>query len=293
MRIAAVLHGAVAIVASARCFVAAQRSGRIGVAVAKRRDRATACIRQETSGRTSVMANSPLALVTGGARGIGAEVCRLLAADGFTVIVTARDGPRAEALASALVADGHDAEAARLDVGDRSSVARLADGLDRRTLDVLVNNAAAFADWGETPSTADIESSVAVLDTNLLGPWRVTQALLPALRRSRSARIVNVTSSAGSHGEDSFGLGVSPSAASYAVSKAALNALTVKLAVELRDEGILVNAVDPGLTATAPGMEDMGARPISEGAASVVWAARLEADGPTGGFFRDGRPLPW
>lgn len=78
-----------------------------------------------------------------------------------------------------------------------------------------------------------------------------------------------------------------------ASTAAAVNALTAKLAAELDGSGILVNAVCPGLTATAPGMEAFGARPIAEGAASIVWAATLSDDGPTGGFFRDGKPLPW
>lgn len=117
---------------------------------------------------------------------------------------------------------------------------------------------------------------------------------MPLLRRSSHGRIVNVSSGAGSHGDTQFGLTTNRGAvASYGISKAALNALTTKLAAELDGTGILVNAVCPGLTATAPGMEAMGARPIPEGAASVVWAATLPDDGPTGGFFRDGNPLPW
>ena len=117
---------------------------------------------------------------------------------------------------------------------------------------------------------------------------------LPLIRRSGHGRIVNVSSGAGSHGDPQFGLTTNRgSAASYGISKAAINALTAKLAAELEGTGVLVNAVCPGLTATAPGMEAMGARPISEGAASVVWGAVIPDGGPTGGFFRDGEPLPW
>src|SRR5829696_6575919 len=119
-------------------------------------------------------------------------------------------------------------------------------------------------------------------------------ANLPLIKGSRHGRIENVASGAGSHGESNFGLTTGGgSAATYSVSKAALNALTAKLAAELDGEGVLVNSVDPGLTATAPGMEEMGARPIPEGAASAVWAVTLPDNGPTGGFFRDGKPLPW
>lgn len=237
----------------------------------------------------------PVALVTGANRGIGLEVARQLARRGMTVVMGAREAANGEAAVEELTSEGLEARAVVLDVADGTSTGRLAAEIESGfgRLDVLVNNAAAFADWSETASGADLENARAVFDINLFGAWRVTQALLPLLGRSGRARIVNVSSGAGSHGEPNFGLASGPSAASYAVSKAALTALTSKLAVELEGSGILVNAVDPSLTATAPGMEEMGARPIPEGASSVVWAATLPEDGPTGGFFRDGEPLPW
>lgn len=236
-----------------------------------------------------VTEDRPLALVTGAARGIGAEAARQLAADGYAVVVTARDAAAASAHADALVAEGHAAVGAALDVADPASVAALAREVGDRPLRVLVNNAAAFADWTETATSADLDAARVVLDTNLLGPWRVVLALLPALRAGAPARVVNVGSGSGSHGDPQFGLSTNPVSTTYAVSKAALHALTVKLAVELRDEDIVVNAVDPGLTATAPGMEAMGARPVPEGAASVLAALRA----PAGTFTRDGETLPW
>lgn len=241
----------------------------------------------------AIDAARPLALVTGAARGIGAEVARQLAEAGYAVVVTARDESAARAHADALAADGHDATALALDVTDPDSVAAMVDAIGFRALAVLVNNAAAFADWSETASTADLDHARAVMDTNLFGAWRMAQALLPALVRAGSARIVNVGSGSGSHGDPQFGLSTSPASASHAVSKAALHALTVKLATELQPTGVLVNAVDPGLTATAPGMEAMGARPIVDGARSVVAAALLPDGGPSGTFTRDGEPLPW
>jgi NAD(P)-dependent dehydrogenase (short-subunit alcohol dehydrogenase family) len=233
-----------------------------------------------------------VALVTGGARGIGLEACRQLAADGHTVVLTARDNGKAQAAAAEI--DG-DVRSLALDVLDAGSVTRAVDAVraDPGRLDVLLNNAAAYADWGETASGADLEHARTVLDTNLIGPWRVTQAFLPLLRESAAPRLVFVTSGAGSHGDPQFGLAAAPVAATYGISKAAANALVTKLAVELADTPILVNAVDPGLTATAPGMEAMGARPVEDGARSVLWAAGLANDGPRGGFFRDGEPLPW
>jgi NAD(P)-dependent dehydrogenase (short-subunit alcohol dehydrogenase family) len=118
--------------------------------------------------------------------------------------------------------------------------------------------------------------------------------VLRLLRRSDHPRIVNLASGAGSHGDESFGLGRRQgAAASYGISKAALGALTSTFAAELATTGVLVNAVCPGLTATYPGAEAMGARPVVDGAASVVWAVTLPDGGPSGGFFRDGQPLPW
>ena len=239
---------------------------------------------------------SGVALVTGGARGIGFEVVRQLAQQGMTVILGARDLDKAGAAAEELAGDGLDVRAGTLDVTDGASVKALAEWVEEEFggLDVLVNNAAAFADWSETASSADLESSRAVLDTNLFGPWLVCQVFLPLICRSDHGRIVNVASGGGSHGDQQFGLATpGGTAASYGISKAAVNALTSKLAAELDGTGILINSVDPGLTATAPGMEEMGARPIPDGAASVVWAATLPDDGPSGGFFRDGEPMPW
>lgn len=236
-----------------------------------------------------------IALVTGASRGIGYEVVRQLAEKGMTVILTARSEEKGRVAARELAEGGLDVRFLQLDVSDPTSARDAASKVEEEfgKLDVLVNNAAAYADWSETASSADLEHTQEVLNTNLFGAWRMSQVFLPLLKRSDHARIVNVSSGAGSHGEPQFGLASSATVASYGVSKAALNALTVKLAGELKEQHILVNAVDPGLTATAPGMEEMGARPVPEGAASVVWAATLDQNGPTGGFYRDGQPLPW
>jgi NAD(P)-dependent dehydrogenase (short-subunit alcohol dehydrogenase family) len=243
---------------------------------------------------TSTQQERPWAVVTGAGRreGIGFEVCRQLAARGMTVVLTARDGKAAVTRAAELEREGLDVRGERLDVADDASVAALASQLPR--LDVLVNNAAATNGYGEQPSTADVRAARAAFDVTLFGAWRTTQALLPLLRRSAHARVVNVSSGAGSHGDPVFGLtSHNAMGPSYAVAKAALNALTVTFANELRGASVLVNAVCPGFTATFPGGAEMGARPVAEGAASVVWAALLPDDGPTGGLFRDGVPLPW
>jgi NAD(P)-dependent dehydrogenase (short-subunit alcohol dehydrogenase family) len=154
-------------------------------------------------------------------------------------------------------------------------------------LDVLINNAGINYDTWETVENADINGTVMeTIATNLLGPWRLCQAFLPLLRKSLAGRIVNVSSESGSLA----GMGAGPPA--YQVTKAALNAMTRTLAGELRGAHILVNAVCPGWVATEMGGTS-APRSVSEGAAGIVWAATLPDDGPTGGFFRDGKPLSW
>jgi NAD(P)-dependent dehydrogenase (short-subunit alcohol dehydrogenase family) len=234
-------------------------------------------------GRTS----TPLALVTGANRGIGFEVCRQLAGRGFNVLLAARDAARARAAAEALNGAGR-VEPLVLDVAAADSVAGAAAEVASRfpCLDVLVNNAGVHYDTWQTVERADIDGVVIeAIGTNLLGPWRASQAFLPLLRRSEAGRIVNVSSQAGSLAE----MGAGPPA--YQVTKAALNALTRTLAGELRGTRILVNAVCPGWVATDMG--GAGGRPVAAGAAGIVWAATLPDDGPTGGFFRDGKPVPW
>lgn len=239
--------------------------------------------------------NTPVVLVTGAAHGLGREVARQLTAAGFEVVITARDAERA-AQAAAELGPGVSALPVGLDVSDSPSVTAAAKALTAAPgrLDVLVNNAAAYVDWTETATRANLDDAHQVMETNLFGAWRLTQALLPLLRQSPAPRVVNVSSGAGSHDDQAFGLrSRGGAAASYGITKAALNALTSTLAAELADTGILINAVCPGLTATWPGADNMGARPVEDSAPGIVWAATLPDDGPTGGFFRDGEPLPW
>ena len=227
---------------------------------------------------------SPVAVVTGGNRGIGLEVCRQLAQRGFTAVLGSRDLARGEQAASRLA--GLDVRTCQLDVADEASVTAAA-GWVAETLgraDVLVNNAAILYDTWARAVSADLAEVQEAMETNLYGAWRTAQAFLPLLRRSAHPRIVNVSSESGSLASMSGGT------PAYSVSKASLNALTRLLAGELRRDRVLVNAVCPGWTDTDMGQ---GGRPVADGAASVVWAAVLPDDGPTGGFFRDGRPIPW
>jgi NAD(P)-dependent dehydrogenase (short-subunit alcohol dehydrogenase family) len=226
-----------------------------------------------------------IALVTGANRGIGLEVVRQLAQQGFTAVLGSRDLGKGRAAAEGL--GDLDVDPRRLDVADPDSVLELASELEDAygRLDVLVNNAAILYDTWQRGVEADLDLVHEALETNLFGAWRTAQACLPLLRRSEHGRIVNVSSGGGAL--SSMGAGTP----AYSVSKAALNALTRILAAELRSDGILVNAVCPGWVAT-----DMGGpagRPVERGGASVMWAALLPDDGPSGGFFRDGRRLDW
>lgn len=242
--------------------------------------------------------SAEVVLVTGVGRreGIGFELCRQLAARQFTVILTARNGASAQSLAGELSKEGQQVHSLQLDVASGESVAAVATHIASSfgRLDVLVNNAAGVAPYGEKAESADLTIAHSVLETTLFGAWQLSRALLPLLRNSPNGRIVNVSSGAGSHGDLAFGLTTNNGmGTSYAVSKAALNALTAKMAKEEPTPGVRINAVCPGFTATFPGGEAMGARPVRDGAASVLWACTTGRDGPTGGFFRDGKPLPW
>jgi NAD(P)-dependent dehydrogenase (short-subunit alcohol dehydrogenase family) len=208
---------------------------------------------------------------------------RQLAERGYDTILGSRDSAKGERAAAELGLDG--VVAAPLDVSDDASVAAFTDWLgdEYGRCDVLVNNAAVDYDTDQRAVSADLARVRGDLDTNLFGAWRMIQALLPLLRQSDHPRVVNVSSGAGSL--ESMGGGTP----AYSVSKASLNALTRLVAGEER--GMLVNSVCPGWVATDMG--GAGGRPVSEGAAGVVWAATLPDDGPTGGFFRDQRPVAW
>lgn len=227
------------------------------------------------------------ALVTGANRGLGIEVVRQLAELGATVFLGSRDLGKGEAAAAGI--DG-DVRAVELDVTDDASVeaAAISVAAEIEHLDVLVNNAGGNFDFTHAVLGSDVSLVAEIVDANCLGAMRCVNAFLSLLRAAPSAHVVNVTSEAGSHGGP-MGLPTQKdNLAGYAIAKAAQNAYTRKLASALEDTSILVNAISPGFVATQPGSEDMGGRPVPDGARSIVWGATLPADGPTGGFFRDG-----
>jgi len=225
------------------------------------------------------------ALVTGGNRGIGLEICRQLGQGGMRVLLAARDAGAGEAAAAGLRGQGLDVRAVALDVSRSGSVTACARALAKAgdNVDVLVNNAGVIA---EGPllggSTKPMEEALAV---NLMGALRTARAFMPGMAERGFGRVVNVSS-----GWGSFARGLEGPAA-YAVSKAALNALTVRLAREA-GPGVKVNAMCPGWVRTRMGGEGAD-RPVEQGADTGVWLATLPDDGPTGGFFRDRQPLGW
>jgi NAD(P)-dependent dehydrogenase (short-subunit alcohol dehydrogenase family) len=243
------------------------------------------------------MSEAKIALVTGANKGIGYEIAAGLGALGFTVGVGARDGQRRETAVAKLRAAGVDAFGVPLDVTDDASVTAAAALVEERAgrLDALVNNAGVTGDRAQLPTTVDLAVMRAVVETNVLGVIRVTNAVLPLLRRSTSPRIVNMSSSVGSLARQSAAeseLTTGPIAVAYSPSKTFLNAVTVQYVRELRGTNILINAACPGYVATDLN-NFRGVRTPEQGAAIAVRLATLPDDGPTGGFFEDAGVVPW
>jgi NAD(P)-dependent dehydrogenase (short-subunit alcohol dehydrogenase family) len=231
-----------------------------------------------------------VAVVTGANRGIGLEICRQLAGrGGFRVVLTSRNPGEGRAAAEQLRAQGLALDCRQLDVTDERDVAALADYLarDLQRCDVLVNNAGVMIDpRGSRVLDSRIETYRETLEVNFFGPLRLAQAIVPLMKRAGYGRIVNVSSGQGQLSE----MGVGTPA--YRVSKTALNAATRTLAAELQGSGILVNAMCPGWVKTRMGGAS-APRTVAQGADTAVWLATLPEGGPSGGFFRDRRPIPW
>jgi NAD(P)-dependent dehydrogenase (short-subunit alcohol dehydrogenase family) len=234
------------------------------------------------------MASRRIAVVTGANRGIGLETCRQLARKGARVVLTARDEGNGRAAAEQLGREGIEVLFHQLDVTDLRSVERLVGFLrdELHGVDILVNNAGVFLDQRRGGLDVGMPVVRDTLEVNLLGPWRLAQECVPLMRWKSYGRIVNLSSGLGSMAEMAGGY------SAYRVSKAALNALTRILADELRSTNILVNAVCPGWVQTEMGGPNAPV-PVDKGAETAVWLATLPDGGPTGGFFRDRRLIPW
>ena len=236
------------------------------------------------------MAENRIALVTGANRGLGLEIARQLAAQGITVIVTARDEDKAKLAAAQLKNEGFDSHPMKLDVTKREDIEQLPKTIEEKfgRLDILVNNAGV----GEKKKSPSVDEFRSVIEANLIGVYAVTEALLPLLQASPAGRIVNQSSMLGSLALMVKGQGGDFMTPGYMTSKAALNMLTVSYAERLKGTKVKVNAAHPGWVKTELG-GDGAQLEIPEGAKTAVGLATLADDGPTGGFFHKDRPMPW
>lgn len=234
------------------------------------------------------MSEQRIAVVTGGNRGIGFEICRRLAGEGLKVVLTARDEGQARQSSEKLSRFGLDVVPGLLDVTDAAAISRLAGSIERDLggVDVLINNAGVFLDRQHAGLNLPLGTARQTLETNLLGPWALCQALVPMMKRHGYGRIVNVSSGLGAMSEMAGGY------PAYRLSKLGLNGLTRVLADELRGTNVLVNAMCPGWVQTEMGGPN-APRPVAEAADTAIWLATLPDGGPTGKFFRDRRQIPW
>jgi len=248
--------------------------------------------------------STPVALITGGNRGLGLQTARELVQQGIHVILGCRDIEKGNAVALALRKQGHLVDAMRIDVADFSTHREAYDEIKKRfgQLDILVNNAGV---WKESPTSSSFNGQTQTstlpmnllretFETNFFGTVALTQTLLPLIRQSSAGRIVNVSSIMGSltlHSDPASPI-YPHKVFAYDASKTALNAFTVHLAHELRDTPIKVNSAHPGWVKTDMG-GDGADLDIAEGGKTSAWLATLPVDGPTGGYFYLGKSLPW
>lgn len=228
-----------------------------------------------------------VALVSGANRGLGFEVARQLSEYGTTVLLGARDLDKGLHAARQLAGAHGEVIAVQLDVTCQDQVDTLARWIELTygRLDVLINNAGGYYDHDAHASDTNLAPALEAMQTHLFGSWRLCSAMLPLMRRRGYGRIVNISSGCGASAANGN------ACVAYRTSKSALNAYTRTLAAELEGSGIAVNAVCPGWIATELG--GPGGRPVSVGAAGVVWAASLPVPAPTGRFFRDGEAIAW
>ncbi|RJQ66016.1 MAG: SDR family oxidoreductase [Desulfobacteraceae bacterium] len=243
-----------------------------------------------------VKPNQKIALITGANRGIGFEIARQLGARGIHTLMGARDPAKGRASAARLAAENLGVEFFHIDVADRTSIQDAADRIDRQfsRLDILVNNAGIAPDGGGSVMDVPAEKFEAALITNALGPLLLSRACARLMQRNQYGRIVNISSTLGSLTAMSAASAeeAATKVPAYRLSKAALNAVTTLLAMELKNFRILVNSACPGWVRTDMSGEQAPLSP-AEGADTPVWLATLPDDGPSGGFFRERKAIPW
>lgn len=230
-----------------------------------------------------------IAVVTGGNKGIGLEICRQLARQGVNVVLTARNEARGVSAVERLQGERLNVIFHPLDVTSDASVQALRDYMSgtHGRCDILVNNAGiSLRGSGRSVLTTALSDFDTTLATNFYGPLRLAQTLVPLMQKNGYGRIVNLSSGLGQLAEMEDGW------AAHRVSKTALNALTRMVAEAVGDANIKVNSACPGWVRTEMGGNE-APRSVEEGASTPVWLATLPDDGPSGGFFRDRRPIPW
>ncbi|HJP60943.1 MAG TPA: SDR family oxidoreductase [Gemmatimonadaceae bacterium] len=234
------------------------------------------------------MAEQRIALVTGGNRGIGLEICRQLGQQRIRVILGSRDFAKGVAAAAELEANGLPVEPRQLDVASAQSIRECMNWVRRDVgrLDVLVNNAGIMIEDDDADPLEELEIVRDTMQANVYGPLLLSRLAIPLMKTRRYGRIVNLSSSMGALSEMGAGY------IGYRLSKAGINVVTRVLAAESEGMGILINSVDPGWVRTAMGGRGAN-RSVEKGAETAVWLATLPDNGPTGGFFRDRRAIAW
>jgi NAD(P)-dependent dehydrogenase (short-subunit alcohol dehydrogenase family) len=242
--------------------------------------------------RQEAMAETRIALVTGANRGIGLEIVRQLSRQGLMAVLCSRSLEKGRAAAATLATEGLQPPVVALDVTDgdsiRAAVSEVMELFGR--IDVLVNNAGILKEGfsPEDSSALDVAIDLVMQTylTNTVGPLRLIQAIVPGMQERGYGRVVNVSSGAGQLADMGSGF------PAYRMSKAALNALTRLTAAEIGPSPVKVNAMCPGWVKTGMGGPN-ATRSVDKGAETAIWLATLPDDGPTGGFFRDMKPIPW
>jgi NAD(P)-dependent dehydrogenase (short-subunit alcohol dehydrogenase family) len=237
-----------------------------------------------------------VALVTGANKGIGYEVSKQLGESGCKVILGARNTKLGDEAAKKLKSQGLDVESLELDITKAETISSAASHIEKHygKLDILVNNAGIINRKDGVPSAATVDAVADTLNTNFLGALRVTQVMLPLLKKAEHASIVNVSSGLGSiaQNSDHNWPHANVKFIGYSASKAALNMMTAQLAYELRNTKIKVNSSDPGYTATDLN-DNQGHQTIEEGSAETIRLALLPIDGPTGQYSDKAGIVPW
>ena len=234
------------------------------------------------------MPEERIALVTGGNRGIGLEICRQLSRLGIHVLLGSRNPSQGNSAASELASSGGDVEARALDVSNPENIKVCMTSIRKQfgRLDILVNNAGIMDEDDDSDPESELRILREEMETNVYGALLLSRLAIPIMKSRRYGRIVNLSSSMGSLTEMGAGY------IGYRMSKAGINVVTRVLAAETQGMGILVNSVDPGWVQTAMGGRGAN-RTVQKGAETPVWLATLPEDGPTGSFFRDKKPIAW